>query len=92
VAAKGPVSLLDGAVALLRKPFGIEELVSEIRKHLAGAPKPEPRSQPEMRRPQGWLRFVSSGATGAGAGEPLLSGECCTLPSGSDELHPLAVR
>jgi DNA-binding response OmpR family regulator len=35
------VRLLDGAVALIQKPFGIDELVSEIRKHLATAPKPE---------------------------------------------------
>jgi DNA-binding response OmpR family regulator len=28
-------------VTLLRKPFGIDELVSEIRKYLATAPKPE---------------------------------------------------
>jgi two-component system response regulator MprA len=38
----GPnIGVLDGAVTLLRKPFGIDELVSEIRKYLATAPKPE---------------------------------------------------
>ena len=39
--ARPNIGVLDGAVALLRKPFGIDELVSEIRKHLAIAPKPE---------------------------------------------------
>jgi two-component system response regulator VicR len=41
VTARPNIGVLDGAVALLRKPFGIEELISEIRKHLAATSKPE---------------------------------------------------
>jgi len=41
VTGRPNIGLLDGAAAVLRKPFGIDELVGEIRKHLAAALKPE---------------------------------------------------